>query len=413
MLDRQDSVASVTDAALGGGAGSPRPRTDWLAVGVVVAAGIVAALQVGKAPIAMPLLQAEFGLDLATLGWLASIFAVLGMLGGIPAGTVAVGLGARRVLLLGLLAAAAGAFLGAASPSFPMLLASRLVEGLGFLLIVVAGPAILQRVASSERRDIAMALWSCFMPAGMALAMLAGPWLADWRIIWQLTGGLAVAAAALAVLTVPAVEPGRSPSPGQLAQDAGRVLAARGPLLLALCFVLYALMFFALFSFLPVLLMQRMQASFTSAGQLSALASAVNIIGNLAAGLLLARGVSRVGLIVAANLVMGVSAVGIFLGLLPDAATYLLCLLFSLVGGLIPATLLASAPVLAPAAALTPVVVGLLMQGSNLGQVAGPVAVGGIIEAFGWPAAAWLVGAAALLAAATALGLRSTITRAA
>ncbi|WP_186416957.1 MFS transporter [Bosea sp. CS1GBMeth4] len=413
MLDRQDSASSAPDAQLGIGANSPRPRTDWLAVGVVVAAGIVAALQVGKAPIAMPLLQAEFGLDLATLGWLASIFAVLGMLGGIPAGTVAVGVGARRVLLLGLLAAGVGSFLGAAAPGFPLLLASRVVEGLGFLLIVVAGPAILQRVASAARRDIAMALWSCFMPAGMALAMLAGPWFADWRVVWQVTGGLAVAAMALAALTVPVVEAGRRPSPGRLAEDAGTVLSARGPQLLALCFVLYALMFFALFSFLPVLLMQRMQASFTSAGQLSALAGAVNIIGNLVAGLLLARGVSRPGLIVSANLVMGLSAVGIFLGLLPDAATYLLCLLFSLVGGLIPATLLASAPVLAPAAALTPVVVGLLMQGSNLGQVAGPVAVGGIIEAFGWPAAAWLVGTAALLATATALALRGALRRSA
>ena len=47
-------------------------RTDWLAVSVVVASGIVAALQVGKAAIAMPLVQAEFGLDLATLGWVVA-----------------------------------------------------------------------------------------------------------------------------------------------------------------------------------------------------------------------------------------------------------------------------------------------------------------------------------------------------
>ncbi|MCV9940548.1 hypothetical protein OIU35_29710 [Boseaceae bacterium BT-24-1] len=165
-------------------------------------------------------------------------------------------------------------------------------------------------------------------------------------------------------------------------------------------------MFFALFSFLPVLLMQRMQVSLATAGVLGALASAVNIIGNLAAGMLLVRGVSRIGLIVFASLVMGLSALGIFLGLLPDSATFLLCVLFSMVGGIIPATLLSSAPVLAPTAALTPVVVGLLMQGSNLGQVVGPVAIGGVIEALGWPAAAGLVGGAAVLAILTALGLR-------
>lgn len=97
---------------------------------------------------------------------------------------------------------------------------------------------------------------------------------------------------------------------------------------------------------------------------------------------------------------------GIFLGLLPDSATFLLCVLFSMVGGIIPATLLSSAPVLAPAAGLTPVVIGLLMQGSNLGQVVGPVAIGSVIEALGWPSAAGLVGGAAVIAMLAALGLR-------
>ena len=390
---------------------TPAARTNWLAVSVVVASGVVAALQVGKAAIAMPLVQAEFGLDLGTLGWLASIFAVLGMVGGIPAGTLAVGLGARRVLLLGLLAVALGAFLGAAAPRFSMLLASRVVEGLGFLLVIIAGPSILQRIAAPAQRDLAMALWSCFMPTGIALAMLAGLWLTDWRMIWQITGALAVIAVALTLLVVPKTGGGTSPSLAALAGDAGAVLTARGPLLLALTFALYALMFFALFSFLPVLLMQRMQVSLATAGLLSALATTGNIAGNLLAGLLLSRGIGRVKLIIAASLGMGLCGIGIFLGLLPDAVTFLLCVLFAGAGGLIPATLLASAPLAAPAAKLMPVVVGLMMQGSNLGQVVGPVAVGGVIEALGWPSAAGVVGAAALLAMLTALGLRDVLSR--
>lgn len=390
----------------------PGARTDWLAVTVVIATGIVAALQVGKAAIAMPLVQAEFGLDLGTLGWLASIFAVLGMVGGIPAGTLAVGWGARRVLLLGLLAVALGAFLGAAAPRFSMLLASRVVEGLGFLLVIIAGPSILQRIAAPAQRDLAMALWSCFMPTGIALAMLAGLWLTDWRMIWQITGALAVIAIGLTLLVVPKTDAGTRPSWAGLAGDAGAVLSARGPLLLALTFALYALMFFALFSFLPVLLMQRMQVSLATAGLLSALATTGNIAGNLIAGLLLSRGIGRVKLIIAASLVMGLCGIGIFLGLLPDTVTFLLCVLFAGAGGLIPATLLASAPLAAPATRLMPVIVGLMMQGSNLGQVVGPVAVGGVIEALGWPSAAGVVGAAALLAMLTALGLRDVLGRA-
>src|SRR3546814_10141753 len=97
---------------------------------------------------------------------------------------------------------------------------------------------------------------------------------------------------------------------------------------------------------------------------------------------------------------MGSAGLGIFLPLLPDTGVFLLCLAFSAMGGLIPATLLSGAPLAAPAASLTPIVLGLVMQGNNLGQIAGPVAVGRAIDAYGWHAAALIVTMAALLAAA-------------
>jgi hypothetical protein len=76
-----------------------------------------------------------------------------------------------------------------------------------------------------------------------------------------------------------------------------------------------------------------------------------------------------------------------------------------MVGGAIPATLLSSVPLLAPTAALVPAVAGLLMQGSNLGQMAGPVVVGNLIESHGWSVAVVPVAVAALLAAVAALRL--------
>ncbi len=57
-------------------------------------------------------------------------------------------------------------------------------------------------------------------------------------------------------------------------------------------FALYSLMFFALFSFLPILLTARLGVSSQSAGGLSAGGRRRNVLGNLAAGNLLARGVA-------------------------------------------------------------------------------------------------------------------------
>ncbi|HYG43719.1 MAG TPA: MFS transporter, partial [Bordetella sp.] len=352
--------------------------------------------------------QSSLGLNLDALGWLTGIFALLGVVGGIPAGAVIGNFGSRRVLAAGLLATAAGAALGAASPAYSWLLASRVLEGAGFLSITVAAPSVLQRhdVVHQNDRNTAFSLWSCFMPAGMAIAMVAGPLFDGWRSIWWASCALAL----FAVLAVWFAVPGsgaRTPWDWHaMRRDAARVIRARSPVLLAAAFAFYSLMFFALFSFLPVLLMERMEVTLHTAGLLSALASAANIVGNLAAGYLLSRGMTRPVLLGAASLTMGAAGLGIFLPVLPDTGTFLLCVAFSAVGGLIPAALLSGAPLVAPAASLTPVVLGLVMQGNNLGQIVGPVAVGRAIDVYGWQAAALIVALAALLATATAAALR-------
>lgn len=382
------------------------PRsTHWPSVLVIVAAGVVAALQVGKAVIAAPMLQADLGIGLAAVGWLTGIFAVLGLLAGLPTGALVTRFGSRRVLIIGLLTATLGAASGASSAALPTLLLSRVLEGAGFLLITVAAPSILAQVSAARDRDLAFALWSCFMPVGMALAMLAGPLFEDWRSIWWSGAALALAVALLVRLVAPRAGQRPAWSWRGLGRDARLVLGARQPLVLAGAFALYSMMFFALFSFLPVLLMERMQVSHGSAGLLSALATAANILGNLAAGVLLSRGARRDLLLAGASLTMGLASFGIFLPVLPDTATFVLCVLFSAVGGLIPATLLSSAPLAAPGAGLIPVVLGLIIQGNNLGQIVGPVAIGAAIQRHGWNSAAVLVGAAALLAAVLVMTL--------
>ncbi|MFC1459302.1 CynX/NimT family MFS transporter [Microvirga arabica] len=380
-----------------------RRHTHWGVVSVVVGAGIVTGIQVGKAAIATPMLQADLGFNLTAAGWLTGIFAVLGLVGGIPAGTLVSRTGDRRMLVLGLGAIALGTVMGATAPGYPVLLASRVLEGLGFLLVTVAGPAILNRMVGDGQRDIAFALWSCFMPAGMALVMLAGPLFGDWRTLWWGNAGLAAAAIVAGLAIVPAATARVSVSWRSAASDSLRVLTSREPILLAACFASYSLMFFALFSFLPVLLMEQMAIAHGTAGLLSSVATGANIIGNLAAGYLLARGISRPALLAGAYLIMGLAGIGIFLQVFGGTPTLALCILFSGVGGLIPATLISSVPLVASSAALAPVVIGLVMQGSNLGQVIGPVAVGGATGIYGWAAAAGIVLIAALIATVAAM----------
>jgi predicted MFS family arabinose efflux permease len=374
----------------------------WPVVGVVMAAGIVTAIHAGKVAIATPMLQQVLGIDLAAVGWLTGIFAVLGFAGGLPAGALTGLAGDRRSLVAGLTVTAIGAGIGATTSEYQLLLASRSLEGAGFLLITVAGPALLGRAVPPAQHDAAFALWSCFMPVGLALALLVGPLFEDWRMLWWAGAGGA-ALTGLAVRAIVPAAPQRIPTSWtRLVSDAREVVVRRAVLLSAGCFALYSLMFFALFSFLPVLLATRMALSHGTAGWFSALAICANIIGNLSAGYVLARGTGRAALISGACLIMGLSSFGIFLGAFGNATVFLLCVLFAAAGGLIPAALISAAPSLAGSAARTPLTLGLLMQGSNLGQMIGPAAVGSSIAAYGWPAAAALVAGAAVIAALAA-----------
>ncbi|WP_119388021.1 MFS transporter [Taklimakanibacter lacteus] len=386
------------------GTTAPTAETDWRAVAIVVAAGVIVALQVGKGIITLPALRADFSLDLAAAGWIISVFALVGVVSGIPAGVAVNRFGDRFLCILGLAVLACGGLAGALASSFAMLLAGRIVEGVGFLVTVVAAPALLQRTVAAGDRDFVFGLWSTFMPAGMAIALLCGAWVEGWRGFWIANGALTAAAALLVMLMVPRkkAEAG-SIATGALARDAWTTLTASGPLLLAFTFALYSLLYFALAGFLPILLTERMGVSPVAAGVLSAIVVAANIVGNLAAGILLGRGITaRWSLIAIAAIVMGLSGVAIFLAPLPAAIIFLLCVIFSGIGGLLPATLLTSAPLLVPMPRLAPMSLGLVMQGSNLGQVVGPVTIGAAVDWAGWPAAAWPVAIAATVAAVMA-----------
>jgi len=70
----------------------------WL----VVAAGGVAALQVGKLPPALPALQAELGLTLVQSGFLLSVVQLAGMSLAVFMGLLADGMGLKRWFLLDL-----------------------------------------------------------------------------------------------------------------------------------------------------------------------------------------------------------------------------------------------------------------------------------------------------------------------
>lgn len=392
---------------------SAQSRSAWPTILLIVGAGVVSAFQVGKAPMALSAVREELGLGLATVSWLISAFAVIGAVAGAFVGLVIDRVGARRMALLGLLLMGVGSALGALAPGFGGLLATRVLEGLGFLGLIIAAPALIAATAPDRIHNQAMALWATFMPVGMTVIMLAAPLmtLLSWRGFWLLNAAILIGYAAL--LGWGAHVPARRAMQHRpILQDIGEALAAPGPWILSGLFAAFSAAFFALFGFLPSLLTERLGIGHATASMLTAVAIAASGVGNIICGQLLARGFRPARLLCAGFALMTLCGVGVFSALVPGPAAYGLCVLFSFAGGVIPVVIFNSAPRYAPNPALVGITLGLAMQGNNIGLFIGPAAAGGIAASFGWPAVSLLIAAIALaaallIAAFRALGHRS------
>src|ERR1700755_62316 len=125
-------------------------RTPWTLVGLLVAAGIVAAFHVGKVPPALPSIRADLGASLRQAGWLLSTVNLITAVGGMAIALTADRLGHRRLVIFGTGLSLLASLLGSFAPGVDSLLVSRVFEGLGFITVVVAIPTLLLRLAEPD-----------------------------------------------------------------------------------------------------------------------------------------------------------------------------------------------------------------------------------------------------------------------
>ena len=125
----------------------------------------------------------------------------------------------------------------------------------------------------------------------------------------------------------------------------------------------------------------------TTTGMLTALVAGTNVVGNIAAGRMLRRGVAPPVLLRVDFTTMALGATCAFMPALDagPAGRYLAVLAFSLVGGLIPATLFSLSLRLAPDAGTALTTVGWMQQCSGVGQFVLPPFVGWVAKSVdGW-----------------------------
>ena len=113
-------------------------ETHWPRVWIAFLAGCIGAFQIGKTFAALALIIDELGLGLLQAGLVLSLFSLIAAFAGAAFGLLSDRVGHLHMAMTGLLISAGGAFLGATAAGIELLLVSRLIEGLGFILAILA-----------------------------------------------------------------------------------------------------------------------------------------------------------------------------------------------------------------------------------------------------------------------------------
>lgn len=381
---------------------------------VVVLAGISAALHIGKLPPALPVLRETLQITLVQAGFLLSLVQLAGMTLGLAIGAAADSLGPRRTMVLGLVLLSIASLLGGTASSAEALLALRAAEGAGFLLATLPAPGLIRRLVPPQRLPGMLGLWGAYMPFGTGAALLLGPAViaaSGWPGWWWLLGALSLLMAGVLWSAVPATADQRVT--GSAAGLGGRIaqtLSSPGPWLASVAFAVYSGQWLTVIGFLPTIYAQAgLAAVYTAVA--TALAAAVNMVGNIASGRLLQRGVAAPVLLQCGYAAMAAGAVLAFApwgdsGTWQAIVRYAGVLLFSAVGGLIPGTLFSLAVRVAPNDGTISTTVGWMQQWSALGQFASPpLAAWAVARAGGWHVTWWVTGAFALAGMCIAVGI--------
>jgi len=174
---------------------SARERIATLAV---LAAMALAVLDMGMVNVALPLLAARFAAAPSEAILVVGAYQAALLVGILPSAHIADRIGLRRIFVAGLALFCGASLLCALAPSLPLLIAARVLQGLGAAAVMALGVALLRAALGVDRLGSAIA-WNALV---VAVSSAAGPTIgamilsfASWS--WLFLAGLPLGGAAL------------------------------------------------------------------------------------------------------------------------------------------------------------------------------------------------------------------------
>jgi predicted MFS family arabinose efflux permease len=171
----------------------------WGSIWLVYIYSILCAASISKLVPIEPQIERQFHTTPAGVGFAISIIALSSIFAATIGGGIIDRIGARRSIVATSIFLVFCNVLSFFATSMTMLDVARLLEGLEFIGIIVAAPALIMATTTGRRQVQAMTLWSTYTPAGVGLGLLlAVPFAGTsaWRWTFLLHGALFALAAA-------------------------------------------------------------------------------------------------------------------------------------------------------------------------------------------------------------------------
>ncbi|WP_417250279.1 MFS transporter [Celeribacter sp.] len=353
-------------------------------------AGILAAGQFAKISVTFPTFRELYPEQGASLGFLVSAVSVMGVVFGLFAGLMIARIGYKRLLVAAMLMGGVMSIVQAALPPFAIMLASRAIEGVSHLVIVVAAPTMMAQIAPPEFRNTAMTLWGTVFTVAIAIfAFLGLPFVeyAGIAALFLLHGAALIVMAWVMSRILPRLTKGQAMPAFGLRDVISQHLRAYSSARIAAPaagWVFYAAAFVALVTVLPDFLPQDQRAFLTGILPIAALVVSMTL------GIGLMKVFSPVSVLVAGFAFGGLATVALASGVAPSLSA--VALLGAM--GLIQAGSFSAIPVLNVTAEDQALANGAVAQAGNTGNLIGTPLLLVLIEGFGF---AGLIGFALVL----------------
>lgn len=373
----------------------------WVVALATIFAGIALALVQNKVAPCMGTLQSAFGIDMATAGWLSSLFSLVGIVMAIPASIILNKLGPKKSGIIALACAIAGSLLGVLTASVVVLMASRVIEGIGVGLISVIGPSIIASWFPEAKRGLPMSIWAVYQMGAQAVMFFLAAVLTTnfgWQGMWWFGLAACVVALVLYVLCVKSPRPEESYADVE-SEDVSIIEGMKSPStwIMALVTLLFCVGCFGFVNWVATY-----WATVPSIGEGANMWVGYFSLAAVVAAIIMGAALNHIKNRKAFGAVALVlyGAVALF-GLTLDNPAPLI--IFTIVYGFMdsgfPCVLWTMTAQTVKKPELAGVATGVVCIGFNAGILIGPPIIGAVAESMGWTAAGWAIAACCIAAA--------------